>query len=96
MTTTGDYGESRAPGYQADGTYVPCAECGHVEREPDDPPFAVSMSVLPRTPGTVIHKGNCPLVTMPPDVQRHLYEKLAEMDRVRRRGAAEAMFHVIG
>jgi hypothetical protein len=89
-------GERRQVGYQPDGTYVPCAECGHVPKPDPDEGFGTPIHVMPRTPGTAIHKGDCPTVALPPDVAEQLYADLAEMDRVRRRGAAEAMNYVIG
>lgn len=56
----------------------------------------IGISVLPKTPGTATHYGDCPTFALPPDVARKLQDDLAEMDRVRRRGAAEARNYVIG
>lgn len=83
-------------GWQADGSYVPCKECGwEPPPPPRNPPPGVALDVFPRTPGTATHHGDCPVVALPKDVQRKLYDDLAEMDRVRRRGAAEAANFVI-
>ena len=83
-------------GYQHDGSYVPCPSCAYVPPADDPDVPGVAVSVMPRTPGTALHTGSCPTVDLPPDVKRKLYADLAEMDRVRRRGAAEARNFVIG
>lgn len=83
-------------GWQVDGSYVPCPSCGHVPPADDPSVPGVAMHVMPRTSGTAIHKGDCPTVDLPQDVKRKLLDDLAEMDRVRRRGAAEARNFWIG
>ncbi len=84
-------------GWQADGSYVPCPECAEPGPQPrPEDEFSVALDVMPRTPGTMYHRGDCPTVALPPDVQRKLYDDLAEMDRVRQRGAADARNVVIG
>ena len=46
--------------------------------------------------GVQQHPSNCPTVAWIKDLQRQLLPELIEMDRVRRRGAAEARNYVIG
>ena len=86
-------GQEGLSGYQADGSYVPCPECRYVPPEDTSPSFAVAIPVMPRKPGVAIHRGDCPTV---PQVSRETQDRLIEMDRVRRRGAAEARNFVIG
>ena len=83
-------------GYQTDGSYVPCPEClweptPPTRREREMP--GVAIPVFPRSPGTATHHGDCPKV---PQIDQETRDRLAEMDRVRRRGAAEARNFVIG
>ncbi len=78
-----------ATGWQPDGSYVPCPEC-RWEPEPDNGPGRAV-----RFPGTT-HRGDCPTIPrMSREDERALHDKLDEMDRVRRRGAAEARNYVI-
>lgn len=86
-------------GWQRDGTYVACIDCGLVpepDRDDELASFSVALHVMPRTPGTAIHRGDCPRVALPKEVQRELQETFDEMDRCRRRAEAEARFYVIG
>jgi hypothetical protein len=82
----------QATGRQPDGTYVPCPECRWeppIERNP--PPGRPVHFAGTR------HYGDCPTVAMlSPAEERELQAKLDEMDRVRRRGAAEAANFVVG
>jgi hypothetical protein len=79
-------------GWQEDGSYVPCPECNWTPPVPRNPPPGVPV----RMPGTT-HHGDCPTVPrLTPEQERKLHADLAEMDRVRRRGAAEARNYVIG
>jgi hypothetical protein len=80
-------------GWQPDGSYVPCPECGWTPApEPRNSPGGEAV----RMPGTT-HHGDCPTVQiLTPAERRALTERLIEMDRVRRRGAAEARNFVIG
>ena len=79
-------------GWQADGSYVPCPECRWapaVERNP-------APGIPVRFPGTT-HHGDCPTVQiMSRAEEAELRDRLVEMDRVRRRGAAEAANYWIG
>ena len=75
-------------GRQPDGSYVPCPECKWeppVERR-ERPGRPVIL------PGTT-HYGDCPTI---PQISDECRERLIEMDRVRRRGAAEAWNYIIG
>ena len=79
-------------GWQLDGTFVPCPECGYTPAP--EPRRAPGIPV--RLPGGV-HHSDCPAVQiMTRAEQRALTEKLIEMDRVRRRGAAQAANFWIG
>lgn len=86
-------GDSSGPtGWQPDGSYVPCPACRWEPKPERNPAPGVPI----RHPGTT-HYGDCPTVPrLSPEDERELRARLTEMDRVRRRGAAEAMFHVIG
>lgn len=80
----------QATGWQADGSYVPCPECEYVPQAFDGPGIPLHI------PGT-IHKSTCPAVSrLSPTDERELHDRLNEMDRVRRRGAAEVRNYVIG
>lgn len=80
-------------GYQPDGSYVPCPACLW-----EPPP---SLPAHRQPPGVVIqamslattHYGDCPTV---PQISQETRDRLVEMDRVRRRGAAKARNFVIG
>jgi hypothetical protein len=73
-------------GWQDDGSYVPCPECGYTPA-PDNPDMP---GVAIHIPGT-IHESSCPKVpNLSPEAADKLREKLKEMDRVRARGWAEA------
>jgi hypothetical protein len=77
-------------GWQPDGTYQPCPHCRWVPAP--DPPFGRPV----RHPGTT-HHSNCPAVQiLTPADRRALTARLIEMDRTRRRGAAQAANYVIG
>lgn len=82
-------------GYQADGSYVPCEDCGHTPAPDRDVP-GVLVPILPRTPGTTLHRGDCPRVAFLPEVARELHDRLDEMTRRRRRAEAESRYYVIG
>ena len=71
-----------APGWQPDGTYVPCPECQ----------WAPTLSLAIQMLGTY-HFSNCPTV---PQVSAECHRGLVEMARAQRRGAAEARDCVIG
>jgi len=79
-------------GRQKDGTYIPCPQCNWtppIERNPG-PGYPVLST-------GITHYSDCPTIpTFTPQERRELVERLAEMDRVRRRGAAEAMNFWIG
>jgi hypothetical protein len=79
-------------GWQNDGSYVPCTECGWVPPVERNPPPGVPIRM-----GGTVHYGDCPTVPrLSPSDALALRDRLAEMDRVRRRGAAEARNYVIG
>lgn len=81
-------------GWQDDGTYVPCPECKWAP--PAENPELAAFSTPLHWGGTT-HHGSCPVIPrLSPEDERALHDRLAEMDRVRTRGAAEAMFYVIG
>jgi hypothetical protein len=81
-----------ATGWQRDGSYVPCPECRWEPRVERDPPPGFPIH-LPST----THHGDCPTIPRLTRAQeRDLRDRLADMDRVRRRGAAEAAHYVIG
>jgi len=72
--------------------YVPCPECKW------EPPKErhTRPGVRPVTSETW-HYSDCPRVQLfTPQERWDLYDRLAEMDRVRRRGAAQARNYVIG
>lgn len=80
-----------AIGWQPDGSYVPCSECGW---EPPPPPRRPLPGRVPPEPTySATHYGDCPTV---PQIGQETRDRLEEMDRVRRRGAAEARNYVIG
>ena len=84
--------ERNPTGWQADGSYIPCPECGWEPPKMRHEPPGVPV----RLPGTT-HHGDCPTVPrFSPEQERRLRDDIAEMDRVRRRGAAEGRFYVIG
>lgn len=69
--------------------YIPCPECGWeppIERKSQRPGRPVVL------PFTSTHYSDCPTV---PQISDECRERLIEMDRVRRRGAAEAWNYVI-
>lgn len=79
-------------GWQQDGTYVACPKCKWEPTPERNPPPGVAVHM----PGTT-HHSDCPTIPRPtPEQQRALQDRLDEMDRVRRRGAAEARNYVIG
>jgi hypothetical protein len=83
-------------GWQADGSYVPCAQClweptPPTRRQREMP--GVAIPAFPRSPGTATHHADCSTV---PQIDQETRDRLVEMDRVRRRGAAEARNFVIG
>lgn len=79
-------------GWQPDGSYTPCPECNWTP-PPDDPD---TPGVPIRLPGTT-HKNTCSTIPrLSPEAERELHDRLIEMDRVRRRGAAEARNFWIG
>ncbi len=73
--------------------YVPCPECKW------EPPVRLEPGTgIPiHNTRTTTHYSDCPKVQLfTPQERRDLYDRLAEMDRVRRRVAALARNYVIG
>ncbi len=84
--------QAPAPGWQKDGTYVPCQECKW------DPP---TERLYPpgkalHFPGTT-HEGDCPTIPrLSREAERKLQADLDEIARCQRRAWASARNYVIG
>lgn len=71
-----------------------CEQCGAETFEPGDPYDGPGFPVLM---GGTRHRSNCPTVPhLSPQAEAQLRSDLAEMDKVRRRGAHEARNLMIG
>ncbi len=84
-------------GWREDGSYVPCPQCGWTPPpENDDGAPGQAISVMPKRPGVVGHRGRCPVVDLPPKAKQRIQEQIDESDRARRRAWEGAHDHVIG
>jgi len=85
--------EGRALGWQEDGSYVPCELCHWMPSPPDAREARRPGRVPPPPVGSSTHYGDCPTVPRP---SKELLDRLAEMDRLRRKAEVESRNYFIG
>lgn len=89
MSERAEGSEPVSTGWQDDGSYVPCPDCGWKPAPHKGPGIPV------RQAGTT-HNGDCPQFAWIAESERELAPVLEAMARARRRAAAEAANYVIG